>query len=170
LQGDPAALELVRKAEATVAKVTGDIDERFSFHTAISAVQELVNMATKAAGDGSLGGPVGARALRHAAQTAVSLLFPFAPHVTCEMWQALGGEALWRVPWPQADPSMLERDLVTIVVQVNGKLRERIETEPGVDQAALLERVRALPKVASALDVARWCVRSWSPTGWSTSS
>jgi leucyl-tRNA synthetase len=152
LEGDDAALELVRKAEATVAKVTGDIGERFSFHTAISAVQELVNMATKGAGDGSYEGSSGARALRHAAQTAVSLLFPFAPHVTCEMWEALGGEGLWRVPWPEADPDMLERDTVTVVVQVNGKLRERIEAEPGADQAALLERVRALPKVAAAID------------------
>jgi leucyl-tRNA synthetase len=82
----------------------------------------------------------------------VSLLFPFAPHVTCEMWEALGGEALWRVPWPEADPDMLERDTVTVVVQVNGKLRDRIEAEPGADEAALLQRVRALPKVAAAID------------------
>ncbi len=152
LDGDRAALELVRKCEETIAKVTGDLGERFSFHTAISAVQELVNMATKGAGDGSLTSDVGATSLRYAAQTAVSLLFPFAPHAACEMWEALGGEGLWRVEWPRPDADLMARDLVTIVVQVNGKLRDRVEVEPGASQETLLERARALPKVASAID------------------
>jgi len=152
VEGDEAALELVRKTEATIVKVTGDIGDRFSFHTAISAVQELVNLATKGVGDDAYTGTAGAAALRHACQTAVSLLFPFAPHVTCEMWEAMGGEALWRVPWPEADESVLGGDTITVVVQVNGKLRDRITAEPGADQAALLERARALPKVASALE------------------
>jgi leucyl-tRNA synthetase len=152
LEGDASARQLVRKAEATIAKVDDDIGERFSFHTAISAVQELVNMATKGVGEGAYEGALGARALRYAAQTAVSLLFPFAPHAACEMWEALGGEALWRQPWPEADPELLATDTVTIVVQVNGKLRERLQAEAGADQDELLRRVRALPKVAGAID------------------
>ena len=101
----------MRKAEATIAKVTEDISERFSFHTAISAVQELVNLGTKGVSEGTVGEPSArAAALRYAAQTAVSLLFPFAPHVTSEMWEALGGEDLWRAPWPVADPAFLERE------------------------------------------------------------
>ncbi|HMM49294.1 MAG TPA: leucine--tRNA ligase, partial [Miltoncostaeaceae bacterium] len=143
LDGHDAALALARKAEQTIAKVGEDIGERFSFHTAISAVQELVNLATKEAGDGSLADPLGARTLRYAAQTAVSLLFPFAPHVTCEMWEALGGDSLWRQRWPAPDAQLLQRDLVTVVVQVNGKLKDRIEVAQGLDEAALLGAARA---------------------------
>ncbi len=152
LDGEPAALELVRKAEATVAKVTDDISERFSFHTAISAVQELVNLATKQVSEGALEGERARGALRHAAQTAVSLLFPFAPHVSSELWEALGGSDLWREPWPVADPDFLARDTVTIVVQVNGKLRDRVEVAAGSDDAAVLALARALPKVAQAIE------------------
>ena len=155
LEGSPAALELVRKAEATVVKVTGDISERFSFHTAISAVQELVNLATKGVAEGTLAGEPGQAALRHAAQTSVSVLFPFAPHVTCELWEALGGEALWTQPWPEADPVFLERETVTVVVQVNGKLRDRLEVAPGADREELLAAARALPRVAAAIDGGR---------------
>ena len=167
LEGHPAALELVRKAEATVAKVTGDIGERFSFHTAISAVQELVNLATKGVAESALAGEPGQAALRYAAQTAVSLLFPFAPHVTCELWEALGGEALWSEPWPEADPAFLERETVTVVVQVNGKLRDRLEVAPGAADAELLaaaaRRCRGWPRPSTGGGGAR---RSSSPTGW----
>jgi len=148
----PAALALVRKSEATVAKVTGDIGERFSFHTAISAIQELVNDATKARSEGALGGDVGAHALRYATQTVVSLLFVFAPHIASELWEALGGERLWVAPWPDAGDAFLERDSVTVVVQVNGKLRDRLEVPAGLGEAELAARARSLPKVRAALD------------------
>ena len=152
LDDDPAALELVRKAEATIAKVSDDISERFSFHTAISAVQELVNLATKGVGEGLYAGERGAAALRYASQTAVSLLFPFAPHVSSELWEALGGEPLWRQPWPEADPAFLERETALIVVQVNGKLRDRVEVAVDTPDAEVVAAARALPKVAQAID------------------
>jgi leucyl-tRNA synthetase len=142
----------VRKAEATVQKATVDITERFSFHTAIAAIQELVNLATRGVSAGELGGPAGAKALRYASQTAVSLLFPFAPHVASELWEALGGGSLHREAWPQADPEFLVRDVVTVVVQVNGKLRDRLEVAPGTPDAEVVALATALPKVASAVD------------------
>jgi leucyl-tRNA synthetase len=152
VEGDPAALELMRKAETTVEKVSGDISRRFSFHTAISAVQELVNLATKGISEGTLAGAEAQLALRYAAQAAVSLLFPFAPHVSCELWEALGGQALWREPWPSPDPAYLERETVTVVVQVDGKLRERMEVAPGTGGAELVAQARELPRVAAAID------------------
>jgi leucyl-tRNA synthetase len=152
LAQDAAALELARKAEGTVQKVTVDITERFSFHTAIAAIQELVNLATRGVAAGELGGDAGRQALRYASQTAVSLLFPFAPHVASELWEALGGAPLVREPWPQADPDLLVRDLVTVVVQVNGKLRDRLEVAPGTPADEVVGLARALPKVASAVD------------------
>ena len=152
LEGDERALELVRKAEATIAKVSGDIAERFSFHTAISAIQELVNLATKGVSEGALGGDRAREALRYAAGTAVSLLFPFAPHVSSELWEALGGQALYQEPWPEADPAFLEVESVTVVVQVNGKLRERFQVGAGTAQDELVARARELPRVAAAVD------------------
>jgi leucyl-tRNA synthetase len=152
LDGDPAALELVRKAEATIAKVSEDISERFSFHTAISAIQELVNLATKGVAEEAFGGEAGRAALRYGAQAAVSLLFPFAPHVTSEMWEALGGDELWRASWPVADPAFLERETVTVVIQVNGKLRERVDVAIGTPEAELVALARGLPRVSAAVD------------------
>ena len=150
---DPVALELVRKAEATIAKVSEDISERFSFHTAISAVQELVNLGTKGVSEGTIATPAAQSALRYAAQTAVSLLFPFAPHVTSEMWEAIGGGGdLWRAPWPVADPAYLERETLTVVVQVNGKLRERMEAAVDAADADVLATARALPRVAAEIE------------------
>ena len=111
-----------------------------------------MNHATRDAGDGTLDTPTGHRALHHAARTTVSLLFPFAPHIASELWERMGGgERLWEEPWPVADPAFLVADSVTIVVQVNGKLRDRIEVAPGMDDDALLEMVFALPKVEAAL-------------------
>ena len=64
---------------------------------------------------------------RFAAETAVSLIQPYAPHVAEELWQRLGHERLWEAPWPQADESQLRRDTFELVLQVNGKVRDRIE-------------------------------------------
>ena len=90
---DGPSLELVRATEAAIAKVSEDIGERFSFHTAISAVQELVNLATKGVGEGLFGDEAGRAALRYASQTAVSLLFPFAPHISEVTWGANGNSS-----------------------------------------------------------------------------
>jgi leucyl-tRNA synthetase len=152
LAESPAALELVRHAEATVAKVTQDISERFSFHTAIAALHDLVNAATKAHAEGAVDDATGRRALRWAAQTTVSLLFPFAPHVSSELWEWLGGGPLWREPWPRPAPEFLEREAVTVVVQVNGKLRDRVQVVPGLADEEVLAVARSLPKIAAAID------------------
>ena len=151
LREDPAALELVRRTESTIAKVSQDI-ERFSFHTAISATIELVNLATKQQADGHLAGAHGQAALAHAARTTASLLFAFAPHIASEIWEAFGGTELWKEPWPEANAAFLERESVTVVVQVNGKLRDRLELPPGMTEAEFVAAATASEKVAVALD------------------
>jgi leucyl-tRNA synthetase len=148
---DAAALALVRKAEATVQKVSQDIGERFSFHTAISAIQELVNHATRDVSEGALGTPAGQRALWHAARTTVSLIFPFAPHIASELWQAMGGGNLWEEPWPEADAAFLATESVTVVFQVNGKLRDRADVDPGMSDDALTSLALSLDKVRAAM-------------------
>ena len=148
---DPAALALVRKTEATIVKVSQDIGERFSFHTAISAIQELVNHATRDVSEGALSSAAGERAAWHAARTTVSLIFPFAPHIASELWEAMGGERLWEQPWPEADPAFLVADSVTVVFQVNGKLRDKADVDPSLGEDALVAMALSLPKVQAAM-------------------
>src|SRR5262249_1372277 len=95
-------LPVVRKAHWAIDKGSDAIPRRFHFNTAIAACMELSNeisAAREAVGDDPAAGP----SLRFAAGTLTSLLQPFAPHVAEELWEALGGEQLWREPWPAAD-------------------------------------------------------------------
>jgi leucyl-tRNA synthetase len=135
--------ELARKANAAIAKVTDDVLRRFQFHTPISAVMELVNELSTA---------TAAPDARFAAETAVSLIQPYAPHVAEELWGVLGHERLWEAPWPEADESQLVRETFELVVQVNGKVRDRFEVEANLSDEELVARARASARVQSYLD------------------
>jgi leucyl-tRNA synthetase len=135
--------ELSRKANETVAKVTDDVLRRFQFHTPISAVMELVK---------ELSGALDAPDARFAAETAVSLIQPYAPHVAEELWAALGHERLWEAPWPEADESQLVRETFELVVQVNGKVRDRFEVHAGLSEEELVARALASERVRAHLD------------------
>ncbi len=145
------ARELLAKAHWAIDKATRDIEPRFQFNTAIAAVMELVNEIYRLK-DGLYEDPTGAAAVRFATITAVSLLFPFAPHLTAEVHEWLAGERLWEQPWPEADPELLERDTYMLVVQVNGKLRDRIEVESDASEDRLLELARSSENVQRHLD------------------
>ena len=134
---------LARKAHETIAKVTDDIDRRFAFNTPIAAVMELVNEIGRAADD---------PAARFAAETAVSLIQPYAPHVAEELWERVGGSRLWEAPWPVADPTMLERDTVEVVLQVNGKLRDRLQVPASIGEDELVALARASERVQAHLN------------------
>jgi leucyl-tRNA synthetase len=141
--GAPGDGPLARKAHHTIARVTDDLGRRHQFNTPISAVMELVNELVKAPDD---------PAARFAAETAVSLIQPYAPHVAEELWQRLGHEQLWREPWPEADPVLLEEDTFQLVVQVNGRVRDRFEVPADLPEAELVARAKASPKVQAHLD------------------
>ena len=134
---------LARKAHETIAKVTDDIGRRFALNTPIAAVMELVNEIGRRPDD---------PAARFAAETAVSLVQPYAAHVAEELWERLGHERLWEAPWPEADPTLLERETFELVVQVNGKVRARLEVPAGLSEEELAERARGLPRVQEFLD------------------
>ena len=138
-----AAGPLTRKAHETIAKVTDDIGRRESFNTAIAAVMELVN---------ELGRDVAAPDALFAAETAVSLIQPYAPHVAEELWERLGNERLWEQRWPEADPAQLERETFELVIQVNGRVRDRIEVASGSSEDELVERAKSSPRVQAHLD------------------
>jgi leucyl-tRNA synthetase len=148
---DGAALELTRKAHWAIDKVTRDFDRGFQFNTAIAAVMELVNDAYRLKA-GLWGDPAGDAALRFATRTAASLIFPFAPHLGSEVYEAMTGERVWDQPWPEADPALLARDTFTLVVQVNGKLRDRIEAGSDASKEELLDVARASERVRRHLD------------------
>jgi leucyl-tRNA synthetase len=148
-EGDARAL--LAKAHWAIDKATRDIEPRFQFNTAISAVMELVNEAYRLK-DGLYDEPSGAAAVRFATSTAASLLFPFAPHLCCEVYEWLEGSRVWERPWPKADPELLERDTYMLVVQVNGKLRDRIEVESDASEETLLEAARGSENVQRHLD------------------
>jgi leucyl-tRNA synthetase len=122
--GDPTSV--LRKAHWAIDKVTKDTGNRFAFNTAISAVMELVN-EIYAHKDAMYGDDAGASQVRFATATAASLLFPFAPHLGAEVYEMVTGGRVWEQPWPEADASLLVADTFELVVQVNGKLRDRIE-------------------------------------------
>ncbi len=140
----------------TIARVTDDIERDMHFNTAVSAIMELVNAlhAFEAAAD-RVPGDERRRLLREAVETLLVLLGPFCPHIAEELWSQLGHrESVFGQGWPQADPTALRRDEVTIVVQVDGKVRSRLTVDADTADAEVERR---------ALDDAR--VRPWLSAG-----
>ncbi|MCX6394144.1 MAG: leucine--tRNA ligase, partial [Solirubrobacterales bacterium] len=133
---DGASLTVVRKANWAIEKVTSDMAGRFAFNTAISAVMELINECYRLRADCE------EEALRFAAITAASLVFPFAPHLGSEVVDRLAGVRIWEEPWPDADPEMLESDTFELVCQVNGKVRDRVEAPSDASEADLIALAR----------------------------
>jgi leucyl-tRNA synthetase len=111
---------------------------------------ELVNEAYRL--KPALGGEDGERALAFATATAASLIFPFAPHVASEVWEGVVGGDLWEVPWPEPDPELLASETVTVIVQVNGKLRDRVEAAADATEEELLGLARESEKVRAHVD------------------
>jgi leucyl-tRNA synthetase len=134
---------LTRKAHETIARASDDIGRRFQFNTPIAAVMELVNELAK---------DTSASDARFAAETALSLIQPYAPHVAEELWEQLGNERLWERPWPEPDPRYLERETFELVVQVNGKVRDRFEVDAELPDQELVERALQSERVRAHLD------------------
>ena len=124
LEGNLKALR--RKTHQTIRKVTADIEERFHFNTAISAVMELVNALYQfphPKADNRFGFSI----VRETVETIVRLLAPLVPHITEELWTLLGRkESLADTAWPAFDPAVASEEEITIVIQINGKVRSRI--------------------------------------------
>ncbi len=143
-----SAQDLTRKLHETINRVTRDVDA-FRFNTAVSALMELANLMQ----DYLQGGGRRDETWEAAALGMTRMLGPFAPHLAEELWQRQGGEGLVVFqPWPELDESLLRRPQVTIVIQVDGRLRDRVEMPAGAVQADAQERALQSANVQRALD------------------
>ena len=138
--------EMLYVINRTVKKVTEDIKERFNFNTAISAVMEMVNALYQYKEDPGATPAV----LKEGLTKLIVLMAPFAPHITEELWEMIGEAGSVHLQrWPSYKEEHLIRDSVTVVVQVNGKVRSRIQVHPGMKKEEMAqlaledERVRA---------------------------
>ena len=130
--------ELRRALHATIRKVTDDVADRFNFNTAISSIMELVN-AMHAYRDASA--TVHPALLRETVEALLRLLAPFAPHIAEEIWQQLERSgSIHQQTWPKWDAEAIKTDSVEIVVQINGKVRDKL-TVPSELSSAELEKV-----------------------------
>jgi len=148
---DPEALALRRKTHRTIARVTDGLGPRMGLNTAVAAIMELIHAAAPLA-DREDRDPASAAALGECFEVTARLLSPFAPHFAEELWERLGGRGFATLaPWPVADPELLVEEQVTIVVQVNGKLRARLRLDRGAAQSAAIAAARDEPNVAPHL-------------------
>jgi leucyl-tRNA synthetase len=126
--------ELYRKTHETIQHITHGLDGAFHFNTAVAQIMELMNAVddiqiSDAASDQQKA------VFRHAMETTLLLISPFAPHIAEELWQELGHEpSILNAAWPQVDEAALHRDQVEIVIQVNGKVRGRISVSANADK------------------------------------
>jgi leucyl-tRNA synthetase len=136
-------LHLVHK---TIKKVTEDL-KRFHLNTAIAATMGLVNGISKFLECGKRDGD-SLRALRGSLDHLIVLVSPFCPHITQELWDALGhGGLLVNCEWPSYDEAYVREEMVTVAIQIGGKLRDTVEVERDVDEEALKTLVLSLEKV-----------------------
>jgi leucyl-tRNA synthetase len=154
--GPPADLDgpvrkVYKSIHGTIRKVTNDIEDRFHFNTAIAAVMELVNALYGV--DRSADDPATNGVMRFAIDSITLLLSPILPHLSEELWGALGHkESILLAPWPAYRQDALEKDDLVIVVQVNGKLRSRFDAKPGADAEALKARALSDERVQKFIE------------------
>jgi leucyl-tRNA synthetase len=134
-----AALALRRKTHQTIRKVTEDVQDRFHFNTAVAAIMELINQLYQFPIEQAQDAPT-QQALREAAETIALLLSPFTPHIAEELWRQLGhADGVLLHPWPVHDPSLAQEPELTVVVQVNGRVRSRLTVPASIADDDLRE-------------------------------
>lgn len=139
--------DLRRLVHTTIKRVSEDAGNRFNFNTAISAVMELVNGMYQYKEIGHHGGVIA-----EAVEAMILLLAPFTPHITEELWQATGhAGSVHKQIWPMVDEAALVLDEVTVVVQINGKVRDKLTIPVDMDKAEVEKMALAQPKIVEQL-------------------
>jgi leucyl-tRNA synthetase len=143
----PGTRRVRRVTHRTLKKVTGDVGERFHFNTALAAIMEMVNFLYLVE-DADWESPGTAPALREAIEILLLMLSPFAPHVSEELWEAIGRKDLVMTrSWPRFDEDVARAEEILVVVQINGKLRSRIIVDAETTEEEIRSRVMADPRV-----------------------
>jgi leucyl-tRNA synthetase len=143
-----AERELRHATHKTIAKVTEDF-EGFHWNTAIAALMELTNTLSKARESG----PVDPSAWGDAVRALILMMAPIAPHIAEELWERTGGAySVHTQAWPEWDPALTQQDEVTLVVQVNGKVRDRIMVPAGLDETRATEIATSSESVKKHLE------------------
>ena len=129
-----ARKDLRRKTHETITKVSDDISRRLTFNTAIAAVMELLNEVNRL----ELKDPQDQAVVQEALEVAVLMLSPITPHICHSLWQGLGYDTpVVDAPWPEAEADAMKRSSIQVVLQVNGKVRSKVDVPADIDKAAL---------------------------------
>lgn len=139
---------LRQKIHSTLQKVTRDIGERYTFNTAIAANMELLNHLSAHQGDNAQDIAV----LREGIEAIVLMLSPIVPHVATELWHQLGHSSIEDQAWPQYDESALVQETLELIVQVNGKLRDKILVEASADDDSMRTHALESQKVQAYVE------------------
>ena len=152
--GDSRLLgDVVRSTHQAIQRVTHDFEE-FEFNTVVSELMKLTNaiLAAEAGAESNAdSGFIGQEKVRESVLTLLTLMAPVTPHLAEELWQQLGQPySIHLQPWPEADAALAADELITLVVQVNGKVRGKVEVPAGIEQPEAERLARAVPNVARA--------------------
>ncbi|MGH9170412.1 MAG: leucine--tRNA ligase [Acidimicrobiales bacterium] len=148
IEGSPpagSADELLRDVHRAIDRVSHDI-ERYGFNTAVACLMELTNSIYKHAHGGTE-----APAVAEAVDTLLKLLAPFAPHLAAEAFERRHGTLVHLQPWPESDPALVRAERATLVIQFNGKVRDRLEVGAGISEQEAESLALASPKIQEAL-------------------
>jgi leucyl-tRNA synthetase len=142
VEPDPAGTrELIRKTHQAIQAVSEDL-ENFEFNTVVSELMELTNSIA----DAKQLGLAGSAEFNAAIETLLLLMAPVTPHIAEELWERMGKPySIHTQPWPQHDPELAKDELITLVIQVNGKVRDRILVPAGISEAEARGRALASP-------------------------
>ncbi len=147
------AKKIRQKTHQTIKKVTEDIEERFHFNTAISAIMELTNEVYKFQLEEKGGKKGDVFVLRKALEIIIRLLGPIAPHFSEELWQEMGNkDSIYMQPWPKYDDILLKEEEKIIVVQVNGKLRGKLTVPATYDDERIEREALSIPKIQEKIE------------------
>jgi leucyl-tRNA synthetase len=142
---------LQKKMHQTIRKVGDDIGKRFHLNTAVSSIMELTN-AFRRERDTLRKSEAGRVLLREARRTLVLLLAPFTPHVCEEMWSGMGESGLvCRAPWPAFDPALAQEERATIVIQINGKIRDKFEAALDITEDEMKAQALGSPRIQALI-------------------
>ncbi|NOQ45413.1 MAG: leucine--tRNA ligase [Desulfobulbaceae bacterium] len=143
--------ELNRKVHQTIKRVTESIETNFHFNTAISGIMEMVNQITRSLGDKNA--EIDSAVLRNALETTLLMLFPMVPHFCEELWQLAGrATTLEQEIWPVFDAQAAKDEQLTIVIQINGKVRSRLMVAADIDDDQLMAKALGDERVVKFMD------------------